>query len=161
MIVVEGRGMTAGWKVNFEDPGIHYMFNIPSDKGQRELATFIQIDWNTTNPELLGTLGQSCPIYARSLCAHPDEFPRPAFDLQQEFFFADKQMHTARVDWAIEQENDDSLRAEIIRHRAAKAQVVRQARQLADLQEQLADDCFTLGQSTHHLAKANAYCYLC
>lgn len=146
-----------GWSVNFEDPGFRYVFNIPSDGEQRELATFVQIDWNATNPELLGTLGRSCPIYARSLHARPDEFPRPAFDLQQEFFFADKQTHTAGVDWAMEQENDNSLRAEVIRHRAAKALVVRRARQLADLREQLADDRFTLGQSTRRLAKANAY----
>ena len=110
-----------------------------------------------TNPELLGTLGRSCPVYARSLHACPDEYPRPAFDLRQEFFFAEGQLHTEGVDWAVNQENDDTLRAEIMCHRVAKAQVVRRARQLADLQEQLADDRFSLRQTTRHLAKANAY----
>jgi hypothetical protein len=146
-----------GWSVNFEDPGFRYVFNIPNGDGRREIAPFVQIDWNATNPELLGTLGRACPVYARSLHARPDEFPRPAFDLRQEFFFAEGQVHTEGVDWAMNQENDDSLRAEVMRHRAAKAQVVRRARQLADLREQLADDRFSLRQTTRRLAKANAY----
>ena len=146
-----------GWFTNFEDPGYRYVFNIPNAEGRREIAVFVQIDWNPTNPELLGTLGRSCPVYARSLHARPDDVPRPAFDLRQEFFFADGQLHTEGVDWAIEQENDDTIKAEVMRHRAARAQVVRRARQLADLREQLADDRFSLRQTTRRLAKANAY----
>ena len=119
-----------GWSVNFEDPGFRYVFNIPNGDGQREIAPFVQIDWNATNPELLGTLGHACPVYVHSLHARPDEFPHPAFDLRQEFFFAEGQVHTDGVDWAMNQENDDSLRAEVMHHRAAKAQVVQRARQL-------------------------------
>src|SRR5712691_2328637 len=86
-----------------------------------------------------------------------DDIPCPSFDRRQEFFFADGQVHSEGVDWAVEQENDDTLRAEIVRHRAARAQVTRHARHLADLREQLADDRFRLGQSTRHLTRANAY----
>src|SRR5712691_112329 len=146
-----------GWSVNFEDPGVRYAFQIPTTDGRREVAPFIQIDWNTTSPELLGTLGRSCPVYSRGLHARADDVPRPSFDRRQEFFFAEGQTHSEGVDWALQQENDDTLWAEVIRNRAVRAQVTRRARQLADLREQLADDRFRLGQSTRHLARANAY----
>jgi len=45
----------AGWKVNFEDPGVRYAFQIPSDDGCHEIAPYVMIDWNLTSPELLGT----------------------------------------------------------------------------------------------------------
>jgi hypothetical protein len=70
-----------GWFVNFEEPGCRYAFCIPNMGNQREVAPFIQIDWSPVDPELLGTMGRSCPVYARSLHACADEFPRPAFDL--------------------------------------------------------------------------------
>jgi len=64
------------WQVNFEDPGAHYMFQIPTDAPQRsEIAPYVMIDWNTTSPELLGTRGRGCPIHAKHLHAHVDEFP--------------------------------------------------------------------------------------
>src|SRR5712691_10751073 len=116
-----------GWRTNFEDPGVRYAFQIPSSDGRREIAPFIQIDWDTSSPELLGTLGRSCPVYSRPLHARTDDVPRPSFDRRQEFFFADGQVHSEGVDWAMEQENDDTLRAEVIRHRAVRAQVTHRA----------------------------------
>src|SRR5712691_4748186 len=116
-----------GWRTNFEDPGVRYAFQIPTTDGRREVAPFIQIDWNTTSPELLGTLGHSCPVYSRSLHARADDVPRPSFDRRQEFFFTEGQTHTEGVDWALKQENDDTLRAEVIRNRARRAQVTRRA----------------------------------
>src|SRR5712691_12501821 len=86
-----------------------------------------------------------------------DDIPCPSFDRRQEFFFTDGQVHSEGVDWAMEQENDDTLRAEVIRNRATHARVTCRARQLADLREQLADDRFQLGQSTRRLSRANAY----
>ena len=151
-----------GWRINFEEAAIHYVFMIPTDPPQRyEIAPFIMIDWSSTSPELLGTRGRGCPVHAKHLHARTDEFPHPALDRRQEFFFANHQTHTEGVDWAMTQEGDDTIRAEVIRHRAAQAAVVRCARQVADLREQLADDRFLLNESTHRLARANAYRRLC
>jgi len=147
-----------GWHINFEDPGVHYMFQIPTDDAQRaEIAPFVMIDWNTTSPELLGTRGRGCPVHAKHLHARADEFPWPTFDRRQEFFFEERQTHSDGVDWAMQQEGDDTLRAEVIRNRAARAHVVRTARRIVDAREQLADERFTLLQSTRRLARANAY----
>ena len=147
-----------GWYKNFEEVAVNYVFLIPTDAPQRyEIAPYVMIDWNTTSPELLGTWGCNCPVHAKHLHARADEFPRPALDRRQEFFFADHQTHTEGVDWALTQEGDDTLRAEVIRHRAALGAVVRRARQVVDLHEQLVDDRFVLNESTCCLARANTY----
>jgi len=146
-----------GWKVNFEDEGVRYAFQIPTEGGRHEIAPFVMIDWASDSPELLGTLGRGCPVYAKHLHAHADEHPRPALDRRQEFFFADNQTHSEGVDWAMQQEGDDTIRAEVIRHWAACTKVIRRACQVAELCEQLADEQFALLQSTRRLARANAY----
>jgi len=61
----------------------------------------------------------------------------------------------------MQQEGDDTIRAEVIRHRAACTKVIRRARQVAEMREQLADERFALLQSTRRLARANAYRRLC
>ena len=146
-----------GWKVNFEDEGVRYAFTIPTDNGRHEIAPFVMIDWSSSSPELLGTRGRGCPVHAKHLHARADEHPRPALDRRQEFFFADNQTHSEGVDWAMQQEGDDTIHAEVIRHRAARTKVIRRARQVAEMRKQLADERFALLQSTRRLARANAY----
>jgi len=151
-----------GWARNCEDAGINYVFLIPTNPPQRyEIAPFITIDWSSTSPELLGTRGLGFPVHAKHLHAHANEFPRAALDRRQEFFFADNQTHSDGVDWAMQQEGDDMLRAEVVRHRAAHTKVIRRARQVAELREQLADERFALAESTRRLARANGYRRLC
>jgi len=140
-----------------EDPGVRYAFQIPGADGRHEIAPFVMIDWSSTSPELLGTRGQGCPVHAKHLHTRADEHPHPALDRRQEFFFADNQTHSEGVDWAMQQEGDDTIRAEVIRHRAARMKVIRHARQVAEMREQLADERFALLQSTRRLARANAY----
>jgi len=147
-----------GWAANCEDRGVNYIFLIPTDLPQQyEIAPFVSIDWSSTSLELLGTRGLSCPVHAKHLHARADKFPRPAMDRRQEFFFAENQTHSDGVDWAMQQEGDDTLRAEVIRHRAAHTKVVRRACQVAELREQLMDDRITLAASTRRLARANGY----
>jgi len=150
-----------GWAKNCEDRGVNYIFLIPTDPPQQfKIAPFVSIDWSSTSPELLGTRGLGCPVHAKHLHARADEFPRPALDRRQEFFFADNQTHSDGVDWAMRQEGDDTLRAEVICHRAARTKVIRRARQVAELREQLMDDRLVLAASTQRLARANGYCRL-
>jgi len=96
-------------------------------------------------------------VSAKHLHAQADEHPRPALDRRQEFFFTDNQTHSEGVDWAMQQEGDDTIRAEVIRHRAVRTKVIRRARQVAEMREQLADEQFALLQSTRRLACTNAY----
>src|SRR6266581_7251046 len=55
------------------------------------------------------------------------------------------------------QEGDDTLRAEVIRHRALQTKAIRRARQVAELRDQLADERIALAESTRHIAHANRY----
>jgi len=147
-----------GWAHNCEDAGINYIFLIPTDPLQQfEIAPFITIDWSSSSPELLGTHGLGYPVHAKHLHARADEFPHAALDRRQEFFFAEHQTHSDGVDWAMRQEGDDTLRAEVIRHCAARTKVIRRARQVAELREQLADERFALAESTRRIARANGY----
>jgi len=151
-----------GWAKNCEERGVNYIFLIPTDPPQRyEIAPFVSIDWSSTSPELLGTRGLGCPVHAKHLHARADEFPRAALDRRQEFFFADNQTHSDGVDWAIRQEGDNTLRAEVVRHRAMRTKVICRARQIAEMREQLADDRFALAKTTRRLARANGYRRLC
>jgi len=147
-----------GWAKNCEDHGVNYIFLIPTDPPQRyEIAPFVSINWSLTSPELLGTCGLGCPVHAKHLHARADEFPCAALDRRQEFFFADNQTHLDGVDWAMQQEGDDTLHTEVIRHRAARTKVICRAHQVAELHEQLADERFALVESTCRLARANGY----
>jgi len=151
-----------GWAKNCEDAGVNYIFIIPTDPPQRyEIAPFVSIDWSSTSPELLGTRRLGCPVHAKHLHARADEFPHAALDYRQEFFFADNQTHSDGVDWAICQEGDDTLRAEVIRHRAARTKVIHRAQQVAEMREQLADERFALAESTRRITHANGYRRLC
>lgn len=123
------------WHVNFEEATIHYVFQIPLDNGCYEIAPFIMIDWDTTSPELLGTCRQGCPIYAKHLHTYANEFPHPALNCRQEFFFADNQTHSEGVDWAMGQEGDDTICAEVICHCAACTKVIHCACQVTEMQE--------------------------
>ena len=69
------------------------------------------------SPQLLMTNGKNCPIHSRPLHARPEEVPHAAYDRQQNFLFHDRQLHTPAVDWALEQEDDITLTAEVKRHR--------------------------------------------
>jgi len=112
-----------GWHANFEEVAIHHVFQIPSEDPRRyEIAPYVMIDWDSMSPELLGTRGCGCPVHAKHLHARVDKFPCPAFDRWQEHFFAAHQMHSEGVDWAVIQEGDITLCAEIIRHHTATAQ---------------------------------------
>ena len=147
-----------GWAKNCEDRGINYIFLIPTDPPQQyEIAPFISIDWSSTSPELLGTRRLGYLVHAKHLHARTDEFPRAAFDRCQEFFFVDNQTHSDGVDWAMRQEGDDTLRAEVIRHRATRTKVIRRAQQVAELREQLVDDRNALADTTRRLARTNGY----
>jgi len=149
-----------GWRVNFKEVAIHYVFQIPLADSGYEITPYVMIDWDTTSPELLETCGRNFPVHAKHLHTHADEFPCPAFDHRQEFFFADNQTHSEGIDWAIGQEGDDILRAEVVHHRATRMKVIRWAQQVSKLREQLTDDRFILNQSTRRLAKVNAYRHL-
>ena len=61
------------------------------------------------------------------------------------------------MDWALDQEEDDTLKAEVARYRAMTKRASRIANHIAALREDLADVTQQRFQSTKSLANANAY----
>ena len=64
-----------GWKVNFEDEGVRYVFQIPLDDSQHEIAPFVMINWDSSSPELLGTQGRGCPFTRNTSMPAPTNIP--------------------------------------------------------------------------------------
>jgi len=60
------------WYYNYHIDGLAFLLMVPNgDKGE-EPATFIQIETNHGEPQLLGMLGLGCPITSVPLHAKPD-----------------------------------------------------------------------------------------
>ena len=105
------------WFHNFEDPGYRFFKLIPDPTGQLHIAPFVRVDLMAFSPQLLMTNGRNCPTHSRPLHARPEEVPHAAYDRQQNFLFHGRQLHMPAVNWAIEQEDDITLTAEVKRHR--------------------------------------------
>ena len=111
-------GMLLGpeWFHNFKDPGYRFFKLIADPTGQLHIAPFVHIDLIAPNPQLLMTNRKNCPVHSHPLHARPEETPHAAYDHRQNFLFNSRQLHTPAVDWAIEQEDDITLTAEVRRY---------------------------------------------
>ena len=145
------------WFRNFEDPGYRFFKLIPDPTGQLHIAPFIRVDLMIPSPQLLMTNGRNCPVHSRPLHARPEETPHTAYDHRQNFLFHNRQLHTPTVDWAIEQEDDIMLTAEVKRHCRLTDQARDIAMRIAALRNRLHDTQADLMVSSHSLSRANAY----
>ena len=145
------------WFRNFEDPGYRFFKLIPDPTGQLHIAPFVCVDLTAFSPQLLMTNGRNCPTHSRPLHARPKEVPHAAYDRQQNFLFHNRQLHTPVVDWALEQEDDITLMAEVKRHRRLTDQARDVAMRIAALRNRLHDTQADLIVSSHSLSRANVY----
>ena len=149
------------WFRNFEDPGYRFFKLIPDPTGQLHIAPFVRVDLTVFSPQLLMTNGKNCPTHSRPLHARPEEVPHAAYDRRQNFLFHNRQLHTPAVDWAIEQEDDITLTAEVKRHRRLTDQARDIAMRIAAMRNRLHDTQADLMVSSHSLSRANAYRRVC
>ena len=145
------------WHRNFEEPCYHFFKVIPDEHSQLHVAPFVSIDLDTPSPQLLMTNGKNCPVHSRSLHARPEETPHANYDRCQNFLFTDMQIHTPAVDWAVEQEGDITLEAEVRRHCNLTKTVREIATHLTVLRDHLHDTQADLMVSSHSLSRSNAY----
>ena len=147
-----------GWVRN-----INYSNNTPVypeyvvDNDMELLAAYYQYDLETSEPELLLTRGRNCRVHSRPLHARASPYPRPMLTRKQEFTFYPGQEHSKLVDHALALEQDDTLRAEVIRYRSLSTKIHSMARRTAELRR----DLFELQKRRHDsaikLSEANAY----
>jgi hypothetical protein len=95
--------------------------------------------------------------HSRTLRARKDPYPRPALTHKQRYSFEADQPFSRLVDWALDQEEDDTLKAEVARYRAMTKRASCIANHIAALREDLADVTQQRFQSAKSLADANAY----
>ena len=89
--------------------------------------------------------------------ARPEEEAYAAYDRRQTWLFADSQVHGPAVLWALEQEHDVMLTAEVMRHQRLTEKIQDTVTHLAQLRDLLHDMQADLMVSTHALTRANAY----
>jgi len=140
-----------------EETGSPIFHEYVFDDGLEIIAPYYQLDMDTNSPELLLTRGRRCTVHSRTLRACKDPYPRSALTCKQRYSFEADQPFSCLVDWALDQEEDDTLKAEVARYRAMTKRASRIANHIAALREDLADVTQQRFQSAKSLADANAY----
>jgi hypothetical protein len=124
------------------------------------IAPYYQLDMDTDSPELLLTRSHRCTVHSRTLRARKDPYPCPTLTRKQHYSFEADQPFSCLVDWALDQEEDDTLKAEVAQYRAMTKRASRIANHIAALREDLADITQQRFQSAKSLADANAYYHI-
>ncbi|KAH9965679.1 hypothetical protein BGW80DRAFT_1462510 [Lactifluus volemus] len=107
--------------------------NVPDGNGT-STAAFVLIDMTDDDgPSVLGTQGKNCPTSCRPLRAARARFPQRPYTRKQRFLFAEDEKHSPLVDAALEELEDPTLTAEVIRHRLFISKMRRTARHMSHL----------------------------
>jgi hypothetical protein len=121
-----------GWTVNQILPDWK-LPNVPDGNGT-STAAFVLIDMTDDDgPSVLGTQGKNCPTSCRPLRATRARFPQRPYTCKQRFLFAEDEKHSPLVDAALEELEDPTLTAEVIRHRLFISKMRRTARHMSHL----------------------------
>ncbi|KAH9972046.1 hypothetical protein BGW80DRAFT_1252877 [Lactifluus volemus] len=130
--------------------------NVPDGNGT-STASFVLIDMTDDDgPSVLGTQGKNCPTSCRPLRAKQARFPQRPYNRKQRFLFAEDEKHTPLVDAALEDLEDPTLKAEVIRHRLFISKMRRTARHMAHLRRKFLAYQEEAWATYEHLANANA-----
>jgi hypothetical protein len=147
-----------GWFCNAnEETGSPIFREYLIDDGLEIIAPYFELDMDTDSPKLLLTHGRQCTVHSHTLRAHKDPYPRPALTHKQRYLFEADQPFSCLMDWALDQEEDDTLKAEVTRYRAMTKRASRITNHIAALREDLADVTQQRFQSAKSLADANTY----
>jgi hypothetical protein len=94
------------------------------------------------------------------LQAHKDPYPCPALTHKQRYSFEADQPFSCLMDWAIDQEGDNTLKAEVTQYRVMTKWASRITNHIAALWEDLADITCQCFESAKSLADANTYYHI-
>jgi hypothetical protein len=160
--VMEEFGVIPGddWHRNIEGVVPQHNYTIPGLEGRPIEAPFYRYDFVPNYPELLLSRGRNCPSHSHPLRAREDPFPRRVLTSKEAYTFFPGETFMLMVDFAIQQEGDETLRAEVQCFRNAHDQVGDLAEDLANLQKLYNDTRWEEQNSLQALAHANAFCCL-
>jgi hypothetical protein len=103
------------------------------------IAPYYQLNMDTNSPEFLLTRGQWCTVHSCTLRACKDPYPHSALTRKQRYLFKADQPFSCLVDWALDQEEDNTLKVEVAQYRAMTKRASCIANHIAALHEDLAN----------------------
>jgi hypothetical protein len=120
-------------------------------------APFYRYDFLPDYPELLLLRGCNCPNHSCPLRAREDPYPRRVLTSKEVYTFFPEKTFMPMVDFAVQQEGDKTLCAEVQCFCNAHDQVGDLAKDLANLQKLYNDTHWEEQNSLQALARANAF----
>jgi hypothetical protein len=145
------------WHRHVEGVSPQHDYTIPGLGGGPIDAPFYRYDFLPDYPELLLSRGRNCPSHSRPLRVREDPYPWRVLTSKEAYTFFPGETFTPMVDFAIWQEGDKTLRAEVQRFCNAHNQVEDLAEDLANLQKLYNDTHWEEQNSLQALARANAF----
>jgi hypothetical protein len=121
------------WHRNTEGMVPQHDYTIPGLGGRPIEALFYRYDFLPNYPELLLLQGRNCPSHSRPLRAREDPYPRRVLTSKEAYTFFPRETFTPMVNFAVQQEGDETLCAEVQCFRSAHDQVGDLAEDLANL----------------------------
>jgi hypothetical protein len=147
-----------GWRRNLNDETGNPIFAEYLINGDLEIiAPYSQYNMDSDSPELLLTRSQRCLVHSHTLRARKDPYPLPALTRKQRYSFDADQPFFRLVDWAVDQEEDDTLKAEVTHYRALNKRASCIANHIAALRADLEDVTKQRFESVKALMDANTY----
>jgi hypothetical protein len=157
--ITEEFGVILGpdWQCHIDRVSPLHDYTIPGLGGEPIQAPFFRYDFLPDYPELLLSRGRNCLNHSRPLRARENPYPRRVLTSKEAYTFYPGETFTPMVDFAVQQERDDTLRAEVQRFRRAHDHVGDLAEDLANLQKLYNDTRWEEQNSLRALARANAF----
>jgi hypothetical protein len=113
--VMEEPGVIPGdnWLHNVKGLVLQHSYTIPGLGGRMVEAPFYRYDFLPDYPELLLSQGCNCPSHSHPLRVREDPYPHQVFMSKKAYTFFPGEMFTPMVDFAVQQEWDETLHAEV------------------------------------------------
>jgi len=148
-----------GWIKNWTATNTRHYIVIPNSE-EDVMALFICYDYSGTSPEVLATNGKGCQVHSCPLYARATGRSHSPYSPAQELLFHPNKQYTDLIDWAITNEDNQTLKGEVIRFRAHQTEATHIARCIGTLKEALQFEHLAMYQSTGQLLSTNAFARL-
>jgi hypothetical protein len=160
--VMEEFGVIPGdnWHQNVEGLAPQHDYTIPGLGGRPMEAPFYRYNFLPDYPKLLLSRGHNCPSHSCLLRAREDPYPQRVLTSKETYTFFTGETFTPMVDFAVWQERDKTLHAEVQHFQNAHNWVGDLAEDLANLQKLYNDTQWEEQNSLRALTHTNAFCRL-
>jgi hypothetical protein len=148
------------WHRRVEGVSPQHDYTIPGLGGSPIHAPFYRYDFLPDYPELLLLRGCNCPSHSRPLRVREDPYPQRVLTSKEAYTFFPGKTFTPMVDFAIQQEGDETLHVEVQCFCRAHDHIGDLAEDLANLQKLYNNTRWEEQNSLRALMRANAFRHL-